>query len=144
MSGSPKDKMNKLTRIHRVRSLQLGLVQGDEARAQAKLASEDQLARRIGELAAEIAPTPASASAASLIAAAHFRDRLHVSAVNAESRRQAAQAVADRAAEATRAARRDQTAVEKLLDRAKTDAALAAIRALEELPPARGDRHDPC
>lgn len=139
-----RQKMGKLARIHRVRTLQLGLVQAEEARTQARFASEDQLARRIGELAAEIAPAPAHAGAAALIAAAHFRERLHVSAVSAESRRQAAHAAATRAAEATRAARQDQSAVEKLLERARAEAALAEVRALEDLPPVRGDRHDPC
>lgn len=144
MATAGQDKMTKLARIHRVRTLQLGLVRADEAHAQARLATEDQLAQRIGDLVAAIAPTPASASAASLIAAAHFRDRLHVSASNAEARRGAAQLSAERAAAATRAARRDQSAVEKLLARAEADAALAAIRALEEAPPTRAIRHDPC
>lgn len=134
----------KLARIHRVRTLQLGLVQADEARAQARLANEDQLADRIGSLVAAIAPAPANASAASLIAAAHFRDRLHVSAAAADGRRNAARLAADRAAEATRAAKRDQTAVQKLLERAQVEAALAEMRALEEAPPTRSVRHDPC
>ena len=134
----------RLQRIHRVRTLQLGLVHADEIRAQSRLASEATLGRRIGELVAAIAPAPVAASAASLIAAAHFRDRLHVSAAAAAGRLQAATLTADRAAEATRAAKRDQSAVEKLIARAETDAALAAIRALEETPPTRTIRHDPC
>ena len=134
----------KLARIHRVRTLQLGLVRADEMRAQARLANEAMLEKRIGELVAAIAPAPAAASAASLIAAAHFRERLQVSATAAEARLRAAALSADRAAEATRAAKRDQTAVEKLIARAEADAALAAIRALEEAPPTRTLRHDPC
>ena len=101
----------KLARIHRVRTLQLGLVRADEMRAQARLANEAMLEKRIGELVLAIAPAPAAASAASLIAAAHFRERLQVSATAAEARLRAAALSADRAAEATRAVKRDQTAV---------------------------------
>ena len=55
-----------------------------------------------------------------------------------------AQRAADRAAEATREARRDQSAIEKLMARADADAALKAIRELEVAPPVRKIRHDPC
>lgn len=134
----------RLARLHRVRTLQLGLVQADEARARERLVSENRLAERIDELVAAIAPVPAASDAAALLAAAHFRDRLQVSAVAAEGRRSAARLSAERAAEATRAARRDQTAIEKLLHRAETEAALAALRSLEEAPPSRVVRHDPC
>ena len=134
----------KLARIHRVRTLQLGLVRADEARAQARLASEETLGQRIGELVAAIAPAPAAGGAAALIAAAHFRERLQVSAAAAEGRLRAATATADRAAETTRAAKRDQSAVEKLIARADAEDASAAIRALEEAPPTRTIRHDPC
>lgn len=134
----------KLARIHRVRTLQVGLASAEEARAQARLASEEQLAARIGQLVAAITPAPATASATSLLAAAHFRERLHVSAAAADGRRDAARLSADRAAEATRAARRDQDAVEKLLARAAADAAQAERRALEEAAPTRTARHDPC
>lgn len=138
------DKAGRLARIHRVRTLQLGLVRADETRANERLASEALLGRRIGELVAAIAPAPAQGSAAALIAAAHFRERLHVSAAAAEGRLRAAELSAARAADATQSARRDQTAVEKLIARAETDAALAALRALEEAPPTRANRHDPC
>lgn len=134
----------RFARIHRVRTLQLGLIRADEGRAQARLANEATLGRRIGELVEAIAPAPVAGSAAALIAAAHFRDRLHVSATAAEGRLRAATLTADRAAEATRAAMHDQSAVEKLIVRAETEAALAALRALEEAPPTRSIRHDPC
>jgi hypothetical protein len=49
-----------------------------------------------------------------------------------------------RAAEATREARRDQSAIEKLMIRADAEAALKALRALEVAPPVRKIRHDPC
>jgi phage regulator Rha-like protein len=77
-------------------------------------------------------------------AAAHFRERLHRSAEAAEGRLRAAQAVATRAAEATREARRDQSAIEKLIARADAEAALKELREMEAMPPARVIRHDPC
>ncbi|MBW8786084.1 MAG: hypothetical protein JF593_15920, partial [Novosphingobium sp.] len=80
----------------------------------------------------------------SLVAAAHFRSRLHQSAEHAEHRLRAAEAAAERAAEATREAKRDQSAVEKLMVRADREAALKAIRALEAAPAVRKIRHDPC
>jgi len=49
-----------------------------------------------------------------------------------------------RAAEATRAAKRDQSAVEKLIERGLAEAALREIRALRDAPPVRKIRHDPC
>ena len=77
-------------------------------------------------------------------AAAHYRDRLQQSANAAVERVQAAEYHVERAAEATRAAKRDQSAVEKLLARADADAVLKAIRAMEEAPAFRKVRHDPC
>ena len=76
--------------------------------------------------------------------AAHFRDRLQRSAEASAERLGAAQAVVDRAAEATRAAKRDQTAIEKLIERADADALIKAIRELEKAPSVRKIRHDPC
>lgn len=134
----------KLARIHRVRALQLGLAQAEELRVRDIAASEAQLSNRIAQLAAAVAPAPRGDAAVSLAAAAHYRERLQRSAESASHRVRAAEAEADRAAEATRAARRDQSAVEKLLDRAAADAALRAIRALQDAPPVRKIRHDPC
>lgn len=45
---------------------------------------------------------------------------------------------------ATREARRDQNAIEKLITRAEADAALKALRELEQLPPMGRNRHDIC
>lgn len=133
-----------LERIHRVRTLQLGLVRADEARAAEKLASENELKQRIAALAANVAPVEALAEAFSFVAAAHFRDRLSQSAVAAEARLESASRQLSLAAEATREARRDQSAIEKLMARDAAAAALKAIRALEEAPPVKKIRHDPC
>lgn len=134
----------KLDRILRVRTLQLGLVRADEARARDKAESESALRARIAQLSAEVAPAAAPVAGVSLVAAAHFRERLHASADAADQRLRAAEAQATRAAAATREARRDQSAIEKLIARADADAALKAIRALEAAPPPRRARHDPC
>ena len=45
-----------LARIHRVRTLQLGLTRADEARAHDKFASEQALSGRIALLAEAVAP----------------------------------------------------------------------------------------
>ncbi len=135
----------KLDRILRVRTLQLGLTRADESRAQAKVDSEAALRNRIAELSEGVAPARSEAAdALSFMAAAHFRDRLHQSAAAAEERLRAARAVLERAGEARKQARRDQSAVEKLIARDDAAAAVKAIRALEEAPPLRKIRHDPC
>lgn len=136
----------QLKRIHRVRTLQLGLIRADEVRAHDRAAREAELAGRIGELAAAVAPVPlVGGGGFGLAAAAHYRERLQESAAAADHRVQASLAAADRAVAATQAARRDQSAVEKLIARAEAVAVTKAIRALEDLPAAtRGNRHDPC
>lgn len=134
----------KLDRILRVRTLQLGLTRAEETRAQAKVDSEAALGSRIAQLSEGVAPAPSEADALSFMAAAHFRDRLHQSAVAAEERLRAAKAVLERAGEARKQAKRDQSAVEKLIARDDAAAAVRAIRALEEAPPLRKIRHDPC
>ncbi|MGJ3628888.1 hypothetical protein AB5I41_22135 [Sphingomonas sp. MMS24-JH45] len=134
----------RLARLHRVRTLQLGLAQADEARAREGLASETALANRIATLAA-VAPTADRTGATGLAAAAHYRDRLHRSADAASNRVRAAEAAAERVADATKTARRDQSAVEKLMARADAVTIAAEIRALQDAPPtAKRKRHDPC
>lgn len=137
-----------LARIQRVRVLQAGLAQAAEAQARDGLASETALSDRIAGLAAAVAPCTQQGSAVSLAAAAHYRERLHRSAITAADRVAAARRQADAAAAAAQEARRDQSAVEKLLDRARADAALLELRALEEAPAFRPLserlRHDPC
>jgi flagellar protein FliJ len=137
----------KLGRILRVRTLQLGLTRAQEVRAIDRVASETALRERIANLAEAVAPTPSPtpADALSFAAAAHYRDRLHQSADAATARVAAAHHGLSAAQAATREARRDQSAVEKLIERADHAAALKAIRALEDLPPTRsGKRHDLC
>jgi hypothetical protein len=133
-----------LDRILRVRTLQLGLVQAAEIQAHEKLASEDSLRNRIAQLVANVAPEESSAQAFSFIAAAHFRERLNQSAAAAEARLQAAADNLARASDATREARRDQSAIEKLIAREDQAAVIKAMRELEEVPPTRRNRHDPC
>ncbi|MEI5685480.1 MULTISPECIES: hypothetical protein [Sphingomonas] len=138
----------KLARIYRVRTLQLGLSRADEMRAHEKFASEAHLARRIQALADAVSPTPASHdSAAALGAQAHFRERLHQSSAAAQARVQSAEMFVNRAVEATRSAKRDQSAIEKLIDRARRAAVAKEMRALEDTPPVsplKAKRHDPC
>jgi hypothetical protein len=135
----------RLQRLHRVRTLQLGQVQATELAAAARRDSESALRARIDQLATNITPIVQDTGfAASMAAAAHYRDRLHVSAIAAGQRVEVAEAGLDRARTATREARRDQSAIEKLLDRAEAAAALKALRALEELPAIRRNRHAPC
>lgn len=134
----------KLERLLRVRTLQLGQVQGEEARAQAKVDQEAALRERIAGLAANVVPSTAPGSATSLIAAAHYRERLQQSAEAAEQRVAVAERNLDTARAATREARRDQSAIEKLIAREQADAALRALRELEQLPPSGRNRHDLC
>lgn len=133
-----------LDRILRVRTLQLGLVQAAEMQAQEKVASENALRHRIAQLVANVAPEEVAEQAFSFIAAAHFRDRLHQSAAAAEHRLKMANDRLSQASEATREARRDQSAIEKLIAREDKLAVIKAMRALEEAPPMRRNRHDPC
>jgi len=133
-----------LARIHRVRSLQLVLAQGEEARARDRLATEAALGERIAALGNAVAPAPTTASGVSLGAQAHFRARLHASAEAARDRVATAERSAARAADATRAARQDRTAVEKLLERARREALARDMRAMEDMPAAPRNRHDPC
>jgi flagellar FliJ protein len=128
-----------LARIHRVRTLQLGLT-----RAHDKAASEQALSTRITGLATAVAPVEQTAVAVSLGASAHYRERLQHSADAAVERVRSAEYQVARATDATRAAQRDQSAVEKLIARAQADAVIRELRALEEAPAVRKIRHDPC
>lgn len=138
----------KLDRIHRVRSLQLNLVRAVEADAQAKVESEAALRARIAQLAAGVAPQQSAADGVSFAAAALYRERLHLSAQAAEQRVANAHARVEEAVAATRIARQDRHAVEKLIERDDAAEVLRALRALEVTPPSsvpgRTIRHDPC
>lgn len=131
-------------RILRVRTLQLGQVRSHEAAAREKVAQEETLRSRIAELSANVAPAEQQAMATSLIAAAHYRERLHQSAIAADRRVEVAERGLTAAEAATREAKRDQSAIEKLIARGDAEAALKALRALESLPPTGRNRHDLC
>lgn len=134
----------KLERLLRVRTLQLDQVRAAEMHARAKVDREESLKERIAALAANVAPAAAPTFATALIAAAHYRDRLHQSAHAAERRVAVAQQGLETARAATREAHRDQSAIEKLIAREEAKAALEALRALEALPAGSRKRHDIC
>lgn len=135
----------RLARVHRVRTLQLGLAQADEARAREQVASEQALAGRIAQLAAAVAPSQAQAGATTLAAAAHYRERLQRSSEAATNRVRTAEQAAERTVAATQAAKRDQSAIEKLIERGQQALVEAELRALQDLPGTpRKNRHDPC
>ncbi|MBM6578129.1 MAG: hypothetical protein EOP68_11435 [Sphingomonas sp.] len=139
------DKSKMLARLHRVRTLQLGLARADEVRHAEALASEHQLTQRISALVDAVAPTTQATGAHSLSAAAYYRERLQKTADAAFTRVEMAERRADAATEATRAAKRDQSAVEKLMERARQAATMKEMRALEDAPGIpRGKRHGPC
>lgn len=133
-----------LERILRVRTLQLGLVRAEEAQAHERLASETALRERIAQLAAAVAPEAERAGAFTLMAAAHYRDRLNQSADAAVARERHAATGVEHATQATLEAKRDQSAVEKLIARRAAGDAIKDMRALEEAPVAKRVRHDPC
>lgn len=137
-------KESRYGRILRVRTLQLGQVRAEESRALAKVQQEQALRERILQLSANVAPTREQSTATGLIAAAHYRERLHQSAHAANQRVAVAEQGLSAAAEATREAKRDQTAIEKLIARSDAEAAIKALRALEALPPTGKNRHDLC
>ncbi len=137
-------KPDRFGRVLRVRTLQLNLKRAEEARALARVENERALSSRIRQLSDAVAPEESATEAFSFIAAAHFRERLHQSASAADQRVRAAERTLEAASEATRDAKRDQTAVEKLIERDAARDALKAIRALEEAPAIRRNRHDPC
>lgn len=132
----------KLTRIHRVRTLQLGLVRAEERRAHDRVASETQLADRIATLAAAVSPSDGAGF--SLAASAHYRERLLQSAEAADSRVRTARFQSVQASENTKAAHRDTLAVEKLIARADADIVVRELRNLQNAPTIRRNRHDPC
>ncbi|ODP37627.1 hypothetical protein [Sphingomonas turrisvirgatae] len=134
----------KLGRLLRVRTLQLDMTRAGEVAAREKVSNEEALRARIAQLAQGVAPAPAPApgSATTLIAAAHYRERLHQSAAAAERRVAEAQRGLDHARAATQEAKRDQSAIEKLIDRAQTNAARKAMRALEDMPATIKKRFD--
>lgn len=132
----PDQHTKKLGRLLRVRTLQLDMIRAGEVTARDKVVAEEALRSRIAQLAEGVAPAPAPTpgSATTLIAAAHYRERLHQSAFAAERRVADAQISLNTARAATQEAKRDQTAIEKLIERAEANAARKAMRALEDMP----------
>lgn len=132
----PDKHAKKLGRLLRVRTLQLDMVRAGEVAAREKVDSEEALRARIAQLAQGVAPSPAPTpgSATTLIAAAHYRERLHQSAFAADRRVADARHSLATARVATQEAKRDQTAIEKLIERAEANAARKAIRTLENMP----------
>ena len=133
-----------LDRILRVREVQVTLAQIDEARHQEKLASEQALRERIAALAADVAPSAEAAAAFSLRAAAVYRERRHQSAEAARARVDLARQRAAAASARTREARRDQSAIEKLIEKRAAEDVRKEMRALEDPPPRGRKRHDLC
>lgn len=126
----------KLDRLLHVRTLQLGMVRADEGRAAERVAQETMLRQRIAGLAADVAPmvAPAPTAAIGLQAAATLRDRLHVAHAAADHRLAGAEHALELARTATLEAKRDQTAIEKLIEQARLADATRERRALEQLP----------
>lgn len=133
-----------LRRIHRVRTAQLNLARADEARATAALAAETAMTDRIAALVDAVAPAPATTGAFTLAGTALFRERLHRSADAAAMRVEHAEMRVARAGEASRAAHRDQSVVEKLIDRARREALYREARDLQNAPPQARKRHGSC
>lgn len=135
----------RLQRLLRVRTLQLDQVRAQEVAARRRVDDAESLRQRIDELAAGVEPVPAPATAAALFhATAQYRARLHESAEAAERRAATAAEGLDAARAATQAAHRDQSAIEKLIERARDEAIRRERRALEDLPATARKRHDPC
>lgn len=139
-----RDRGQTLARLHRVRRIQLNLARGEEASAHDKAASETALGLRIAELANAVAPAPETAAGFSLGAAAHYREKLQISADAAQVRAAQAEARARTATEKAQSAWRDQSAMEKLIARADAEAVRRAMKELEAAPATARNRHDPC
>lgn len=124
----------RLGRMLRVRSLQLDLARAEQAAAADRASSATALAARIEALRQDVAPRAGSDHGLSMFAAAHYRDRLARSHVDAQHRVQLAHQQLDQAREAAGAAKRDHGVVEKLIDRELEVQAAAARKALEDAP----------
>ena len=124
----------KLERMLRVRALQLDLARAEQAAAADRASSAAALAARIDALRQDVAPRTGGDQGLSLFAAAHYRDRLAKSQVEAQRRVTAAHQQLDLARDAAHAAKRDHGAVEKLIERQLDVQAAAARKALEDTP----------
>jgi hypothetical protein len=118
----------------RVRSLQLDLARAEQAAAAERASSAAALAARIESLRQDVAPRQGAEQGLTLFAAAHYRDRLARSQVEAQRRVQLAHQQLDQARDAATAAKRDHGVVEKLIERELETQARAALKALEDAP----------
>lgn len=124
----------RLGRMLRVRSLQLDLARAEQAAAAERASSASALAARIESLRQDVAPRQGTDQGLSLFAAAHYRDRLAKSGLEAQRRVQITHQQLDQARDAASAAKRDHGVVEKLIERELEAQAAAARKALEDAP----------
>ena len=124
----------RLGRMLRVRSLQLDLARAEQAAAAERASSASALAARIESLRQDVAPRQGTDQGLSLFAAAHYRDRLAKSGLEAQRRVQITRQQLDQARDAASAAKRDHGVVEKLIERELEAQAAAARKALEDAP----------
>jgi flagellar protein FliJ len=124
----------RLGRMLRVRSLQLDLARAEQAAAADRASSAAALNDRIEALRQDVAPRAGTEQGLSLFAAAHYRDRLARSQVEAQRRVHIADQQLDQARNAANAAKRDHGVVEKLIERELDAQAAAARKALEDAP----------
>jgi flagellar protein FliJ len=124
----------RLGRMLRVRSLQLDLARSEQAAAAERASSATALAQRIEALRQDVAPRQGRDQGLSLFAAAHYRDRLAKSQIEAQRRVTVAHQQLDQARSAATAAKRDHGVVEKLIERELEAQAAAARKALEGAP----------
>jgi flagellar protein FliJ len=131
---SARRDTRRLGRMLRVRSLQLDLARAEQAAASDRASSASALADRIESLRQDVAPRQGSDQGLSLFAAAHYRDRLARSQVEAQQRVRIAHQQLDQARDAATVAKRDHGVVEKLIERELGARAADARKALEDAP----------
>ena len=124
----------KLGRMLRVRSLQLDLARADQVQAADRASSARALSDRIEALRQDVSPREGGVQGLSLFAAAHYRDRLARSQIEAQHRLQIAHQQLDQARDAANSAKRDHGVVEKLIERELDAQAAAARKAMEDAP----------
>src|SRR5947209_151562 len=83
---SPRRDAQRLGRMLRVRSVQLDLARADQAAAIERVSGAAALAQRIEALRQDVAPREGSDQGLTLFAAAHYRDRLSRSHIDAQHR----------------------------------------------------------
>lgn len=124
----------RLERMLRARAFQLDRARADEIVAADRESSAASLVARIAALKDDVRPREGAEHGLSLLAAAHYRQRLALSHEEAQRRVLAARQLLDAAKEATGAAKRDHGVIEKLIERELDAQAADARRALENAP----------